>query len=138
MNRRILFPLITLMMVSAMALGASTIGKEQLVLLPVKNDPTIAFRIWFAVGTQDEPAGKEGLASITASMLTDASTTANSYEQILDKLFPLAASYSATSSQEMTVIGGRVHKDNLKDYYPLLMDAILRPAFKQEDLDRIK
>jgi zinc protease len=138
MNRRILLPIIILMTASAMARGASTINKDQLVLLPVKNEPSVAFRIWFAVGAQDEPAGKEGLASITASMLTDASTTVNSYEQILDKLFPLAASYSATSSQEMTVIGGRVHKDNLKDYYPLLMDAILRPAFKQEDLDRIK
>jgi zinc protease len=138
MNRRILLPIIILMTASAMALGASTISKDQLVLLPVKNEPSVAFRIWFAAGAQDEPAGKEGLASITASMLTDASTTVNSYEQILDKLFPLAASYSATSSQEMTVIGGRVHKDNLKDYYPLLMDAILRPAFKQEDLDRIK
>ncbi len=138
MTRRILFPILTLMTASAMALGASTIGKDRLVLLPVKNEPTVAFRIWFAAGAQDEPAGKEGLASITASMLTDASTTVNSYEQILDKLFPLAASYSATSSEEMTVIGGRVHRDNLKEYYPLLMDAILRPAFKQEDLDRIK
>jgi zinc protease len=39
---------------------------------------------------------------------------------------------------EMTVVTGRTHKDNLADYYPLLMDAILAPAFKQEDLDRIK
>jgi len=108
------------------------------VTLPVKNDPTIAFRLWFRVGSQDDPAGKEGLADITASMLTDASTKANTYEQILDKLFPLAAGYSAVTSAEMTVITGRIHKDNLAEYYPLLMDAILRPAFTQQDLDRIK
>ncbi len=57
---------------------------------------------------------------------------------MLDKLFPLAAGYSASVSAEQTVITGRVHKDNMKDYYPLFMDAILHPGFQQEDLDRIK
>jgi zinc protease len=108
------------------------------VLLPVAKDPTVSFRLWFKVGAQNDPAGKEGLAALTASMLTDAATRQNSYEQILDKLFPLASSYYAATSMEMTVVAGRTHKDNLNDYYPLLLDAILAPAFKQEDLDRIK
>jgi zinc protease len=117
---------------------AFKVSEKNLVLLPVENDPTISFRIWFKVGSQNDPGGKEGLAAITASMLTDASTTRNAYEQILDKLYPLAASYSASTSVEMTVVSGRTHKDNLKEYYPLLMDAILRPAFKQDDLERIR
>jgi zinc protease len=111
--------------------GEYLVPDDHIVRLPVPNDPTICFRIWFKVGSQDDPKGKEGLAGITTSMLTDASTEKNSYEQIIDKLFPLAASYSATSSVEMTVVYGRTHKDNLKEYYPLFMDAILAPAFKQ-------
>ncbi len=111
---------------------------DNLILLPVKNDPTVSLRLWFKVGSQDDPAGKEGLANITASMLTDAATQQNSYEQVLDKLYPLASNYNASSSTEMTVIYGRTHKDNLSDFYPLLTEAILSPAFKQEDLDRIK
>jgi zinc protease len=71
-------------------------------------------------------------------MLTDAATQKNSYEEILDKLFPLASNYDASTSMEMTVLTGRTHKDNLKEFYPLFTDAILSPAFKQEDLDRIK
>jgi zinc protease len=118
--------------------GELKVSANNLVLLSVKNDPTVSFRIWFKVGSQNDPAGKEGLASITASMLTDAATQNNTYEQVIDKLFPLAASYSASASTEMTVVYGRVHKDNLSDYYPLLVDAILRPAFKQEDLERLK
>lgn len=114
------------------------ISNKSLVLLPIKNDPTVSFKIWFRVGSQNDPAGKEGLANITAQMLTDASTSKNNYEQILDKLYPLAASYSATTSVEMTVIYGRTHKDNLNEYYPLFIDAISQPAFKQDDLDRIK
>lgn len=127
----------------ALALPYTMVGEENVaankpVLLPVKNDPTISFRIWFKVGSQDDPAGKEGLANITAAMLADASTQKNSYAEIINKLYPLAASYNASTSVEMTVIYGRIHKDNVKQFYSLLTDAILLPAFKQEDLDRIK
>jgi zinc protease len=127
-----------IVIVTSLTFGDTKVPDENTVLLPVKNDPTISLRIWFKVGSQNDPAGKEGLSAITADMLTDASTQNNSYEEVLDKLFPLAASYSASSSVEMTVIYGRMHKDNLKEYYPLFTDAILLPAFKQEDLDRIK
>jgi len=123
---------------SSISFGGSNVLDDDIVLVPVKDDPTISFRIWFKVGSQDDPPGKEGLAAITASMLTDASTQKNSYEEVLDKLFPLAASYSASTSVEMTIIYGRTHKDNVKVYYPLFTDAILLPAFKQEDLERIK
>jgi zinc protease len=130
---------LTLMAVcSGMLPGKNIMKNNDMVLLPVKNDPTISFRIWFKAGSQNDPAGKEGLSSITAAMVTDAATTVHSYEEILDKLFPLAATYSATPSVEMTVVYGRTHKDNLGEYYPLLMDAITKPAFKQDDLDRIK
>ena len=127
-----------IVILTSLTFGDTKVPDENTVLLPVKNDPTISFRIWFKVGSQNDPAGKDGLSAITADMLTDASTQNNSYEEVLDKLFPLAASYSASSSVEMTVIYGRTHKDNLKEYYPLFTDAILLPAFKQEDLDRIK
>ena len=135
----------SLILVLALCLSISTqthgdekVPPDNLVLLPVTNDPTVSFRVWFKVGSQADPSGKEGLASIVGDMLTDASTMNNSYEQILDKLYPLAADYSTTTSAEMSVISGRVHKDNLKEYYPLFTDAVLMPAFKQEDLDRIK
>ena len=132
--------LMTAMILTAPVLTATppAISQDDLVLLPVKNDPTISFRIWFKVGSQNDPKGKEGLASLTASMLTDASTKSNTYEQVLDKLYPLAAGYSASTSVEMTVISGRTHKDNLEAYYPLLLDAVLRPAFASADLERIR
>lgn len=126
------------LIIVSITLGDQKVSSDNTVLLPVKNDPTVSFRIWFKVGSQNDPKGKEGLAAMTSDMLSDASTKNNSYAEIIDKLYPLAASYSATVNVEMTVIYGRTHKDNLKEYYPLFIDAILEPAFKQEDLDRIK
>ncbi|MBM2841527.1 MAG: peptidase domain protein [Bacteroidetes bacterium] len=138
MNRLLTFILTLCIVIPALTFGDEKVPSDNLILLPVKNDPTVSFRIWFKVGSQNDPAGKEGLASLTAAMLTDAATQKNSYEQVLDRLFPLASNYDANASKEMTVIYGRTHKDNLKEFYPLFTDAILSPAFKQEDLDRIK
>ncbi len=118
--------------------GGPKVSQENTVLLPVENDPTISFRLWFKVGSQNDPSGKAGLADITASMITDAATTNHSYEQILEELYPLAASINSQAFIEQTVIAGRVHKDKLEKYYDLLTDVVLHPAFKEEDLQRIK
>jgi zinc protease len=126
------------LLVPALMIGGQPVDTRSFVQLPVKNDPTISFRLWFKVGSQNDPAGKEGLAYITGEMLSDASTVHNTYAQIIDRLYPLAARYSASVSTEMTIISGRVHKDNLTAYYPLFLDAVVAPAFLQEDLDRIK
>ena len=131
-------PLAGLLACTSPTFGELNVSPDNLILLPVMNDPTVSFRLWFRVGSQNDPAGKEGLAAITGAMVTDASTQKNSYEQILDKLFPLASGYNASTSAEMTVISGRTHKDNLAEYYPLLTEAILMPAFKEEDLERIR
>lgn len=123
---------------SALHAAEDAVPMAQVVQLPVANDPTVSFRIWFKVGSQNDPPGKEGLAALTAAMLTEAATLTNSYEQVLARLYPLAASYSASTDVEMTVISGRTHRDNLAEYYPLLLDAVLRPAFKAEDLERLR
>lgn len=139
MKTTIILTLAMMSLLSALPMQAQQLeGNNNLILLPVANDPTVSFRIWFKTGSQNDPAGKEGLAALTSAMLSDASTEKNSYEQIISKLYPLAAGYNASCSKEMTVFTGRTHKDNLNEYYSLFTDALLSPAFKQEDLDRIK
>ncbi|HSR70279.1 MAG TPA: pitrilysin family protein [Acidobacteriota bacterium] len=108
------------------------------VTLPEPDSPFVSFNIWFKAGSQNDPPGKEGLAALTAAVLEDSSTRNNSYEQILAKLYPMAAGYSSSVDKEMTVFRGTVHKDNLDEYYGLFTDAILAPAFKEEDFQRIK
>jgi zinc protease len=136
--RTVLAWCVALLLMPAVMTGGESLDTRTFVQLPVKNDPTISFRLWFKVGSQNDPKGKEGLAFITGEMISDASTKNNVYATIIDRLYPLAASYSASVSAEMSVMSGRVHKDNLAAYYPLFMDAVLVPAFAQDDLDRIK
>jgi zinc protease len=133
-NLQFAFILFTLLSATAFA----EIPMDRVVALPVESDPTVCFRLWFQVGSQNDPPGKEGLAALTASMITEASTKTNSYEDILDLLFPMAGTYAAEISVEETVVYGRIHKDNLQQYYKLLLQAVMEPAFKQDDLDRLK
>ncbi|MFH1573299.1 MAG: pitrilysin family protein [Acidobacteriota bacterium] len=111
---------------------------EGIITLSEPESPFVAFNIWVRCGSQDDPKGKEGLAAFTANYLSDSSTRNNSYEQILEKLYPMAAGYGANVDKEMTTFTGRIHKDHLDAYYALFKDAILAPAFREEDFNRIK
>jgi zinc protease len=121
-----------------LVLGACETAPEGTVALPEPESPFIAFNIWVRVGSQNDPAGKEGLAALTANLLSDESTTADSYDAILAKLYPMAAGYSVNVDKEMTVFTGRIHRDNLDAYYELFKNHLLAPAFKGEDFERVK
>lgn len=132
------FNFIILLTALIMLTACSNKSEDNIILMPVKNDPTVSIKIWFKVGSQNDPEGKEGLASLTAAMLSDGATINNSYEDILEKLFPLASGYNCNSSTEMTIYSGRTHVDNIDEYYPLFVDGFLNPAFEETDFNRLK
>jgi zinc protease len=102
------------------------------------GSPFITFNIWVKAGSQNDPDGKEGLAALTANLLAEGSTTTDRYDAILARLYPMAAGYDYAVDKEMTVFTGRVHRDNLEAYYALFRNAVLRPAFSDEDFQRVK
>jgi zinc protease len=116
---------------------AKTEDKE-VVLIPFATDPTISFSVQFAVGSQNDPPGKEGLAYLTGEMLADAATDKRTLEEILEALYPLASSYDVRVDRERTTFTGRTHKDNLDAYLELFTDAFLHPRFATSDFERVK
>src|SRR4030095_1374278 len=118
--------------------AAAPSGTEKPVLMPVPQDPNVAFTIWFKVGSQDDPPGKEGLAALTGAMLSDGGTKKLSYDQILERLFPLAGNYTVRVDKEMTVASGLVHRDNVGPVYALVNHALLSPGFRAEDFERLR
>ncbi len=129
---------LALLLACLLILGACEMAPEGTIALPEPESPFIAFNIWVKVGSQDDPAGKEGIAALTANLLSDGSTTADSYDAILEKLYPLASGYGYNVDKEMTVFTGRIHRDNLDAYYELFRNHLLAPAFKEEDFERVK
>lgn len=130
--------MIFILLVGIALMSCSDKDSTKTVTVISKDDPTVSIRLMFKVGSANDPAGKEGLAALTAQLLVDASTKKNKYEVILEKLYPMAAGYSAQVDKEVTVISGRTHKDNWDDYYTLFREAVLEPAFAEEDFNRIK
>jgi zinc protease len=114
------------------------IEENAVVLIPVATDPTISFSVQFAVGSQNDPPGKEGLAYLTGEMLADAATEKRSLDEILEALYPLASSYDVRVDRERTTFTGRTHVDNLDAYLELFTDAFLHPRFAASDFDRVK
>ncbi len=114
------------------------IPAEPPVLMPVAQDPNVAIKLWFKVGSQNDPEGKEGLAALTADLITEGGTRSRSFDAILQELFPLAAGYTGSVDKEMTVVAGDVHRDAVGGFYPLLSDALLNPGFRADDFERLK
>src|SRR5437762_2452102 len=126
---------IALMLLSATLLSAPT--KMASVLLP-GTSPLVTFRILFTTGSAFDPPGKEGLASLTASMLAEGGTRSMSYDQIVQALYPMASSVNSQVDKEMTVFSGTTHVENLDRYYALFQDMLLDPGFRAEDFKRLR
>ena len=107
-------------------------------LLPSKNSPIVTFRILFRVGSIDDPAGKEGLTALTASMLAQGGTRSLNYPELLEALYPMAARIDFQVDKEVVVITGQCHRDHLDRYYPLLRDAVLDPRFDEQNFTRLR
>ncbi len=69
------------------------------ILIPSPSNPLVSFRFVFRVGSQDDPRGKEGLTALTASMIAEGGTASLTYEQILEKFYPMAASLKAPATK---------------------------------------
>ncbi len=118
--------------------GRSPSGKEIQTVLKPTNDPLVAFRILFNLGPSNDPEGKEGLAALTARMISEAGSRAMKYEEIVQAMYPLATSFTSQVDKEMTVFSGTTHVDNLEKYYGIISGMLLDPGFREEDFSRVK
>lgn len=121
---------------SAAAQNAPASGIK-VVALPGES-PLVAIRLMFDAGSIHDPKGKEGLAALTAAMIGEAGTQKRSYTQLLEELYPLAASINGNTDREVTVFEGEVHRDTLADFTALLKEVLLQPAFSEQDFQRNK
>jgi zinc protease len=106
--------------------------------LPSEKTPLVALRFVFSVGSEDDPPGKEGLAALTAAMVAEGGTKQLTYNQILEKFYPMAAALSGACRKEATVFSGEIHRDNLAAYEVLVTAMLTTPRFAPDDFDRLR
>jgi zinc protease len=110
----------------------------QTVALPSPNNPLVSIRLVFRTGSVDDPAGKEGLAALTAKMMAEGGAGERSYSQLLDALYPMAASIEVSATREYTTLSGTVHRDNLAAFSELLATQLTAPRFAADDFERLR
>jgi zinc protease len=141
-TRRTLAALALAAALPAAGLAAQEAGEEpptvETVTLPSPGSPLVAVRALFDVGSIHDPAGKEGLAALTALMVGGAGTAERSYADLADALYPMAAGIDVSSDREVTVLAGEVHRDRLAEYTALFTEALLSPGFAASDFERNK
>jgi zinc protease len=107
------------------------------VFLPSRS-PLVSIRVQFLTGAMDDPAGKEGVASLTAAMLASGGTKTQTYEQIVEQFYPMATGFGSQVDKEMTTFSGTTHRDNLEKYYAIVREMLLEPGFREDDFKRLK
>ncbi|MBY6018123.1 insulinase family protein [Halomonas denitrificans] len=120
-----------------MALTAPT--EPQFALVDQRSaSPLIDLNLLFNTGAAWDPADAKGLAQFTAQMLVDAGSSQRSYRDLEQANYPLGASLSVQVDKEMISIRGRVHKDNFDAWYPLFIERVLSPGWREEDVNRLR
>jgi len=116
--------------------GGARAGLVRKTLLPSPGSSLVALRILVETGAAYDPAGKEGLASLTATTMAEGGTPELTYSQVIEALYPTAAEIRVGVDKEVIVFSGTVHRDKLAEFYGIMKDVVLTPRFDPEDFER--
>ncbi len=126
------------MLAVLLAMGAVNLAAQTRVVALRSSSPLVSFRIVFLTGAAADPAGKPGVAALTAAMLAGGGTRAMTYKQIVDAMFPMATSVSRQVDKEMTVFSATTHVDNLDAFYQIFRAMLLDPGWRDDDFSRLR
>ena len=116
----------------------SSSGPEvPVVSLPSKS-ALLSIKLQFGAGSAHDPAGKEGLAALAASMIADAGSKRQRINEINRALFPMAGSLNARVDREMTTFSASIHVDNVSAFADIVLPQLLEPGYREEDFARLK
>ncbi len=122
--------------------AAEPLGKRiplengMILLLSERHDiPMVTVNMAIKAGNTAVPADKPGLASVTASLLTQG-TTRRTASQISSEIDFIGGSLSTGGGDDFASASLRVLKKDIRTGFDLLADVIMNPVFDQKEIDR--
>lgn len=106
-------------------------------IVEARKVPLVQVNLLVHAGSGNDPAGKFGIASLTAAML-DEGAGSRSALQIADDVEFLGADLGTSSSFDASAIRLNVPAARLAAALPIMADVALRPTFPQAELDRLR
>ena len=143
MTRRLLIGLILSLglapSLSAAPLGTRTVLDNDATLLVAERPglPMVVMSMILKTGAAVDPQDKQGLANLTATLLTRG-TKSYSAQALAEELDFLGTSLSVDAGNDATTISLTTLTKNLDRSFALLAEVILSPSFPQDEFERIR
>ena len=111
---------------------------QEVVQLPIPKLGKVSLRYMFRNGSICDPAGKEGLTSITTDMIVESGTSKMSSTDIRKMIYPWSAYMSSSTDKEVSIISFEVPSQYLDEFYSkVVRELLLHPSFTKSDFDRL-
>ncbi|WP_336969039.1 pitrilysin family protein [Brevundimonas aurantiaca] len=107
----------------------------RVLVAPTDGVPLVSARLNFDAGSADDPAGKAGVASMTAALLTQGTKT-RSAPEIATQIEQLGASVGAGAGVDFTNVYANAPANAFPATLALMSDLVKNPAFAAEELER--
>jgi zinc protease len=115
-----------------------TLGNGLQVMTVLHHEqPAVTMRLVVRAGAAQDPAGKDGLAYLTAQLL-DQGTMTKSASQIADEIDFIGGAMGTSPLPDLTSANVIVMKDSFDPGMRMLSDIVRNPAFAPEEIDRQK
>ena len=110
-------------------------GNRTLVVQTDRKAPLVSIRAALDGGQRAEPAGKEGIAHLLATVW-DRGTDRRSAAEIEHEIDRLGAAFGASSDRDALQLSARYLKDTVADGLELFFDVLTHPAFPDAEVAR--
>ena len=105
-------------------------------LMEQREVPLVSFSVLMKAGSVNDPAGKEGVASMTAALLRKGTAT-RSADDFSAQLDFIGGSFGAGASADYASISAEFMKKDLAKGLELVADAMLHPSFPEAEVKKL-
>jgi zinc protease len=115
-----------------------TLSNGLRVIVIAREGPALASAaLLIKSGSEVDPPGLAGLADITASLLTEGTTT-RSAPEIAEAIETLGGSLTTSATWDASIASVGVMSAKLDQALSILSDVVRHPAFKREEIERVR
>ena len=109
----------------------------QVVTVLHHEQPAVSVRLLVRAGAAQDPKGKGGVATLTAALLDQGTTTKTAF-QIADAIDSIGGAMGTGAGSDLSFVNAVVMKDSFGLAMDMLADVVRNPAFSEEEIDRQK
>lgn len=107
-------------------------------IVPDRELPLINVSIMVRTGDYLEPAGKEGVASMTGNLLTRGGTKSMTAEELEEKLAFLAAQFGSGVGDTQGSVSLNLLSKDVDEGFTILREVLTEPRFQEDKLSLLK